>query len=394
MNEFWQTFFDTDRARIGTGSSKWDNLGKLFGNADAIPMWVADMDFPTVPAVTEALVKRAQHGLFGYNVAPATAKQAVCGWMQRRHGAHIEPDWIFSSPGVVDSIFHTLCALTAPDDPVLIQQPVYGPFRGMTVKSGRPLVKSLLIETGNGFEMDYDDLEKQFASGVKAMILCNPHNPAGRIWKKDELTRLLELCNRYGILLLDDEIHLDFELDRKCTSVQTLPNVDNVVTFTASTKTFNLAGLKQSSVIIRNPELREKVQKRFDEVKVCGENIFGILAQTVAYETGDEYVDNLCEYLRGNRDYAEQFINEQMPYAKCHHLEGTYLLWVDFTALKGRMTQDELKEFMSQKAGVALSNGTDFGDGGEMHMRVNLATQRANVVRGLNQMKAALEALA
>lgn len=394
MNEFWQTFFDTDRARIGTGSSKWDNLGKLFGNADAIPMWVADMDFPTAPAVTEALVKRAQHGLFGYNVAPATAKQAVCDWMQRRHGAHIEPDWIFSSPGVVDSIFHTLCALTGPDDPVLIQQPVYGPFRGMTVKSGRPLAKSRLIETEDGFVMDYDDLEKQFASGVKAMILCNPHNPVGRIWTKDELTRLLELCNRYGVLLLDDEIHLDFELDGKCTSLQTLPGADHVITFTASTKTFNLAGLKQSSVIIRNPELREKVQKRFDDAKVCGENIFGILAQTVAYETGDEYVDNLCEYLRGNRDYAEKFINEQLPFARCHHLEGTYLLWVDFTALQGRMTQDELKEFMSHKAGVALSNGTDFGDGGELHMRVNLATQRDHIVRGLNQMKAALEELA
>lgn len=394
MNEYWQTFFDTDRERIGTGSSKWDNLGKLFDNPDAIPMWVADMDFPTAPAVTEALVKRAQHGLFGYNVAPATAKQAVCDWMLRRHGAHIEPDWIFSSPGVVDSIFHTLCALTGPDDPVLIQQPVYGPFRAMTVKSERPLVKSSLIETENGFEMDFDDLEQKFASGVKAMILCNPHNPVGRIWTKDELTRLLALCNRYGVLLLDDEIHLDFELDGKCTSLQTLSGVDNVVTFTASTKTFNLAGLKQSSVIIRNPELREKVLRRFDEVKVCGENIFGILAQTVAYETGDEYVDNLCEYLRGNRDYAEQFINEQLPFARCHHLEGTYLLWVDFTALQGRMTQDELKTFMSRTAGVAMSNGTDFGDGGELHMRVNLATQRANIVRGLNQMKAALEALA
>ena len=394
MNEYWQTFFDTDRERIGTGSSKWDNLGKLFDNPDAIPMWVADMDFPTAPAVTEALVKRAQHGLFGYNVAPATAKQAVCDWMQRRHGAHIEPDWIFSSPGVVDSIFHTLCALTGPDDPVLIQQPVYGPFRAMTVKSERPLVKSNLIETENGFVMDYDDLEQKFASGVKAMILCNPHNPVGRIWTKDELTRLLTLCNRYSVLLLDDEIHLDFELDGKCTSLQTLSGVDNVVTFTASTKTFNLAGLKQSSVIIRNPELREKVLRRFDEVKVCGENIFGILAQTVAYETGDEYVDNLCEYLRGNRDYAEQFINEQLPFARCHHLEGTYLLWVDFTALKGRMTQDELKAFMSKTAGVAMSNGADFGDGGDMHMRVNLATQRANIVRGLNQMKAALEALA
>ena len=394
MNEYWQTFFDTDRERIGTGSSKWDNLGKLFDNPDAIPMWVADMDFPTAPAVTEALVKRAQHGLFGYNVAPATAKQAVCDWMQRRHGAHIEPDWIFSSPGVVDSIFHTLCALTGPDDPVLIQQPVYGPFRAMTVKSERPLVKSSLIETENGFEMDFDDLEQKFASGVKAMILCNPHNPVGRIWTRDELTRLLALCNRYGVLLLDDEIHLDFELDGKCTSLQTLSGVDNVVTFTASTKTFNLAGLKQSSVIIRNPELREKVLRRFDEVKVCGENIFGILAQTVAFETGDEYVDNLCEYLRGNRDYAEKFINEQLPFARCHHLEGTYLLWVDFTALKGRMTQDELKAFMSKTAGVAMSNGADFGDGGDMHMRVNLATQRANIVRGLNQMKAALEALA
>lgn len=394
MNEYWQTFFDTDRERIGTGSSKWDNLGKLFDNPDAIPMWVADMDFPTAPAVTEALVKRAQHGLFGYNVAPATAKQAVCDWMQRRHGAHIEPDWIFSSPGVVDSIFHTLCALTGPDDPVLIQQPVYGPFRAMTVKSERPLVKSSLIETEDGFEMDFDDLEQKFASGVKAMILCNPHNPVGRIWTRDELTRLLALCNRYGVLLLDDEIHLDFELDGKCTSLQTLSGVDNVVTFTASTKTFNLAGLKQSSVIIRNPELREKVLRRFDEVKVCGENIFGILAQTVAYETGDEYVDNLCEYLRGNRDYAEKFINEQLPFARCHHLEGTYLLWVDFTALKGRMTQDELKAFMSKTAGVAMSNGADFGDGGDMHMRVNLATQRANIVRGLNQMKAALEALA
>lgn len=395
MNQFWQEYFDTDRTRKGTGAVKWDMLGPKFGNEDALPLWIADMDFPTAPGVVDAIVQRAQHGLFGYNKAPANAKTAICDWMQRRHNAHVEPDWIFSSPGVVDSMFHTLLALTEPSDKVLIHQPLYGPFSGMTNKAKRPLVKSQLIETEDGYFMDFDDMEKKFAEGgVKLMFLCNPHNPCGRIWTAEEIKKTVELCNRYGVLLVADEIHLDFELDGKCTSLLTIPEAqDNLIVYTASSKTFNLAGLKQSSVIIPNADLRAKVQAQFDEYKVVGENIFGILAQTVACETGDEYVDNLCEYLANNAAYAEKFINEQMPYAKCHHLQGTYLLWVDFTALTGKITHEELWEAFAQKAGAAVGSGKDFGEGGEMHMRVNLATQRANIVKALNGMKTFLETL-
>lgn len=395
MNQFWQEYFDTDRNRMGTGAIKWEMLGPKFGNENAVPLWVADMDFPTAPAVTEALVNRAQHGLFGYNAAPANAKQAVCDWMQRRHNAHVDPDWVFSSPGVVDSMFHTLLALTEPTDKILIHQPLYGPFSGMTKKAGRPLVKSQLIETEAGYEMDFADMEKQFAEeNIKAMFFCNPHNPCGRIWTVEEIKKVVELCNKYNVLLIADEIHLDFEIDGKNTSLLTIPEAkDNSIVFIASTKTFNLAGLKQSSVIIPNAGMRAKVQAQYDEYKVVGENIFGILAQTVAYETGDEYVDNLCEYIAKNAAYCEKFINEQMPYAKCHHLQGTYLLWVDFTALTGKISHEDLWAGFAQKAGAAVGSGMDFGNGGEMHMRVNLATQHANIVKAMDSMKAYLETL-
>lgn len=395
MNQFWQEFFDTDRSRKGTGAVKWDMLGPKFGNEDAIPLWIADMDFPTAPAVTEALVQRARHGLFGYNKAPANAKQAVCDWMQRRHNVHVEPDWVFSSPGVVDSMFHTLLSLTQPDDHIFIHQPLYGPFSGMTKKAGRPLVKSALIETDTGYEMDFADMEQKFAAGnIKAMFFCNPHNPCGRIWTGEEIARVIKLCNKYNVLLIADEIHLDFELDGKCTSLLAFPEIqDNLIVYTASTKTFNLAGLKQSSVIIPNADIRAKVQAQYDEYKVVGENIFGILAQTTAYETGDEYVNNLCEYLAGNAAFCEKFINEQMPYAKCHHLQGTYLLWVDFTALTGKISHDDLWAGFAQTAGAAVGNGKDFGEGGEMHMRVNLATQRDKLAEAMNRMKAWLETL-
>ena len=213
MNAFYRQYLDADINRIGTNCEKWDRLEEHFGRGDLVAAWVADMDFRTVPAVVDALAARVQHGIFGYTENGEADKAAEIGWLKRRHGVDVSPDWILYSPGVVDSLFFCVRALTAPGDAILIQTPVYGPFYAAVNKFGRKLVESPLIEDEAGWRMDFDDVERKFREGVKMMILCSPHNPIGRVWTRDELTRLTALANRYGVLVLSDEIHADFTFD-------------------------------------------------------------------------------------------------------------------------------------------------------------------------------------
>ena len=384
MNLYMQ--FHEPVNRVNTECIKWDNR-ESFGNKDALPMWVADMDFKTADGIIDALVKRAQHGVFGYAQESARDKQAVVNWMKNRHNTHVEPEWILYSPGVVDSIYHVLNAKFEKGARVVIQPPVYGPFSGMTAKAGMELVENRLIENENGWEIDFNGLEDIFKAGADAMIFCSPHNPIGRIWKKEELETLVKLCNQYGVLLIADEIHADFELrGAKHTSILSIPGGENAVVFISATKTFNLAAIRHSTILCRDECLRKKIADSLSSA-MAEVNLFGRLATRAAYETGWDWLDALNEYLSDSRDILMQGI-EKIDGIRAHAPEGTYLLWLDCRELK--LTDDELKDFFIHKCGIIPTNGTFFGNGGEGHMRLNFATTHKNIMTALERIEKAV----
>lgn len=386
MNTFYRQYLDSPFDRSGTHCVKWDGCAAQFGRSDVLPMWVADMDFPTVPAVSEALVKRAQHAVYGYTDDTAAEKQAEIGWLKRRYGLEEAPEWILYSPGVVDSIFFCVRALTEAGDPILIQPPVYGPFFRAIEIFDRKLVENPLVRENNTWNMDFELLEKQMASGVKLMILCNPHNPVGRVWSRDELQRLVDLANRYGVTIVCDEIHADFNLSGAGhTRILSLKNAQKHIMLTSATKSFNLAGLRQSSVIVPDADLRARLQDEIERAHAGTPNIFGATAQMAAYTYGDEWMDAVVEYVRENRDFAVDFIRTRIPEIKCEPQDGTYLMWLDCTDVG--MSHEEFFDRLIQEAGVALNSGLDFGEAGRGFFRFNLATQASRVKAALEKIE-------
>ena len=387
MNEFYREYLDAEIDRRGTNCEKWDRCGEHFGREDLIAMWVADMDFRTVPAVAEAIAARAGHAIYGYTENSAAEKQAEIGWIKRRYNLDIEPEWILYSPGVVDSLFFCVRSMTEKGDKVLIQPPVYGPFYRAVKLFERTLVENHLIHTEKGWEMDFELLEKQFADGVRMMILCNPHNPIGRIWKREELEKLVELANRYDVIIVSDEIHADFNLgSTPHTRILSLEGADKCVMLTSATKSFNLAGLRQSSAIVKNEELRRLLADEIERAHAGTPNIFGGIAQTAAYNHGDEWMDAVVEYIRENRDYAYDFIRERIPEIRCEKQEGSYLMWLDCRALG--LSHDEFFQKVIHEAGVAINDGRFFGEeAGLGFFRFNLATPRRNVQAALENIE-------
>ena len=386
MDQFYRTYLDTFVDRSGTHCEKWDACESVFGRADVIPMWVADMDFPTVPAVRDALVNRAMHPIYGYTDNLAAEKQAEIGWLKRRYQMDVQPDWILYSPGVIDSLFFCVRALTKPGDRILIQPPVYGPFFRAVKTFDCTLVKNPLVHTQDGWQMDFDDLERQFAGGVRMMILCNPHNPVGRAWRREELQRLVDLANQYHVIIVCDEIHADFNFGEiPHTRILSLDGSENCVMLTSATKSFNLAGLRQSSIIVKNDELRAKIYAERERAHAGTPNIFGAIAQQTAYTCGDAWMDAVVEYIRENRDYAYDFIRTRIPAIHCDKQSATYLMWLDLRALGG--THTEIQHKLVFDAGVGLNDGTDYGEEGAGWFRLNLATQRAKVQKTLENIE-------
>ena len=302
----------------------------------------------------------------------------------------VEIDWILYSPGVVDSIFFCVSSLTGPEDAVLIQTPVYGPFFRAAELYDRKLVTSPLIRGESGWQMDFDDLEKKFAQGVRMMILCSPHNPVGRVWTREELQRLVGLAERYNVIIVSDEIHADFTFDgHRQTRILALDGADrNCIMLTSATKSFNLAGLRHSSIIVPNPELREAISKALIRAHAISPNIFGSIAQTTAYRCGDEWMDAVVEYIRENRDYTVEFLRERLPEIGCAPQEGTYLMWLDFTGLG--LSHEDVLSLLVNKARVAMNDGLFFGEEGRGWFRMNLATPRANVEMALENISKAI----
>ncbi len=380
--------FDKKIDRTQTHSYKWDQSAKLFGRADILPLWVADMDFESPPAVKEALLRRAEQGIYGYTVKSESYTDAIVNWFNRRHGWSIAKEQLTDSPGIVTSLSLAVDLYSKPGDAVIVQSPVYYPFYDVIRMNERKIAINPLIERNGHYEMDVQQLEQLMKDGAKLMLLCNPHNPGGRVWSRDELLQLGELCLQYGVTVISDEIHCDLVLpgnDYKHVPFASLSEqlAQLTVTCLAPTKTFNLPGLQSSFVVIANHEMKRRFDYRLKTLSLHMTNFFVPEAIAAAYNEGDEWLDALLSYVQGNVDYAISYIGEHAPILKPMRPEGTYLLWLDCRALG--LQAAGLKQLMYEQAGVAFNEGSVFGTEGEGWLRVNLACPRSLLEAALKQ---------
>ena len=386
--KFDHEYFDAGLYRMGTRCEKWDEARNEHGE-DILPLWVADMDFPSPPAVQEAILKRAAHPTYGYTAELEDDHQALINFWQRRHGLTIEQDWLTLMPCVVTGIKAAILALTKPEDKVLIQSPVYGPFRMSVQATGRTLADAPMIRDENGrYSMDLATTEAQLQAGAKLMILCSPHNPASRAWSAEELTALITLLDKYNVPLVSDEIHADFVYaPGKFVPVLSLTK-KNVMSFCAASKTFNLAGLQQACCICPDEKIREAFRHEMDKAGVRAGNIFALEGTRAAYNEGDEWLDGLMAYLDGNRKHLAAMVAEHLPKAVLTPLEATYLGWID---LRAYGFNGEALMQRTIAAGVQFTGGTFFGDNGDGFLRINIGCPRRYITEGILRLKKALE---
>lgn len=387
--KFDQEYFDAGLYRMGTRCEKWDEARAEHGE-DVLPLWVADMDFPSPPAVQEAILRRAGHPTFGYTAELPDDHQALIDFWQRRHGLTVTADSLTTLPCVVTGIRCAILALTKPSDKVLIQSPVYGPFRMSVQATGRTLADApMLLDEKGRYSMDFAGIERQLRDGAKLMILCNPHNPASRAWTKDELTALVALLEKYNVPLVSDEIHADFVYAPN-TFVPALSITEkNVLSLCAASKTFNLAGLQQACCICPDEKIRAAFRAVMDKAGVHAGNIFALEATRAAYNEGDAWLDGLLAYLDGNRRHLAALIAEHLPKAVLTPIEATYLGWMDLRAYG--FSEEELMR-RTLAAGVQFTGGKFFGDNGEGFLRINIGCPRRNITEGILRLKKALEA--
>lgn len=383
--------FDRPIERAGTASLKWDGRISQFGDSDVLPLWVADMDFAAPEPVTRALSARARHPVYGYSLVTDELFAAMADWMRDRHGWAIEREWVIMAPGVVPSLSAAVLALTQPGEGVIVQPPVYAPFFSVVRANDRRVVENPLRIGPTGYRFDLEHLERCAAEGARLLILCSPHNPVGRVWSADELTTLLEIAQRYRLVILSDEIHHDLcfagEPHRPLACLTDDPAA--VITAVAPSKTFNIPGLGLSALICPDPEQRRALRRVFDCFHVSASNPFSVAAFTAAYREGGPWLDALLSYLEGNRDLALDAISSRLPGITAVRSEGTYLLWLNCRGLG--LSDAALRSFFIERAGLGLSPGTIFGTGGSGHMRLNLGAPRAVIGQALGQLAAALE---
>jgi cystathionine beta-lyase len=371
--------FDKIINRENSGSVKYDMRKEYFGTVDVLPMWVADMDFEAPPEVVKELTERAAHGIYGYSFRDNNYYDAIVKWLKNRHNWNVEPNAIRFSPGIVTAINLAIQTFSKPGDGVIVQPPVYFPFFNAVKNNNRKMLENRLVNNDGHYEMDFELLEKQ-AKEAKILLLSSPHNPVGRCWTKTELETVSEICLKNDVLIISDEIHNDLimpgykHIPMATISEQT---AQNTVTFIAPSKTFNLAGLFTSSVIIQNMQLLEKFDKKLESLHLVHGNLFGYLASTVAYQKGAAWLDQLIEYVQGNFDYLAAFIDDELSQLKMSNPEATYLAWVDFNGTG--FSDDELNDILIKKAKSGFSRGSTFGKGGEGFMRINVATPRKNI---------------
>lgn len=383
--------FDKIIDRHGTDSVKYDILKPLYGREDVIPMWVADMDFEVPDFIREAVIRRAGHEVYGYTIRPKRFYETIAGWLSSRHGWKVDPGCIDFSPGVVPALVLAVLGFTSPGDKVLVQSPVYFPFFTSIENHERVLVNNQLLDEQGRYTIDFDKLEEQFRGGVKMMMFCHPHNPVGRAWSREELVRLAELAVQYDVLILSDEIHSDLLLfGHKHIPLASLGKeiASRTITCIAPSKTFNLAGLHTSAVVIENPVLKKRYEKILEDIHIGGGNLFGFVALEAAYTHGEEWLGQLNGYLEQNFLFLRDYLEAELPFVRLSPLEATYLAWLNFGALE--MEDKELMKFMIDKAKIGFVDGPRFGAGGEQYLRMNIATPQSVLKRALEQMTGAL----
>lgn len=382
--------FDQIVDRKKTQSVKWDTLEATYKQESLLPMWVADMDFKAPAAVQSAFQTYLNQGVFGYSIVPDSLYDAIISWQKRRHDFTIKKEDILFSSGVVPSIALNVQSYTQPGDTVLIHDPVYPPFAESVEENNRKLVRSKLF-TDDKFKMNFAEMERLIQEeDVKLFILCNPHNPGGRVWSKDELQQVGNLCKKYNVIVVSDEIHQDIIYQPK--TFTTFQNADPSfkdfsIVLTAATKTFNLAGIKNSMVFIKNPELKqtfEKIQKQNHQNDI---NTFGMIGTQAAYEGGEAWLNELLDYLKENIDITYNFFQKELPDVKVSKPEATYLMWLDFSAY--HLTDKQLEEKLINEAKVVLNPGISYGEQGTQHMRINLACPHSTLKEGLQRIAAA-----
>lgn len=384
--------FDAVIDRRHTDSLKWDRNGATFGTEDLLPMWVADTDFAAPPQVLKAMRERLDHGVFGYTFGGDAYHEAILGWVQRRYRWTIQREWIVFSPGIVPALSMTVLAHTKPGDAILIQPPVYGPFHDVALGNGRQLIRNGLVRADGAYRMDFESLERQITPRTRMLILCSPHNPVGRVWRREELERLAEIVCRHDLILISDEIHADLVFrGHSHTSIASLsPEIARrTLTCCAPSKTFGLAGLSTSYVIIPDARLRRGFEDVLEILEIDGGNVFGRTALTAAYTECDDWLAHLMDYLEANRDHAVRFFRERVPSIKPVAPEGTYLMWLDCADLEFR-DGTELGEFLAGSAKVGLNRGARFGSDYEHFARLNFGCPRALLDEGLGRIERAV----
>jgi cysteine-S-conjugate beta-lyase len=386
--------FDETPSREGTNSIKYDLRKETFGNPDLIPLWVADMDFSTPGFIIDSLKKRLEHEILGYSFRPSQYYSSIIDWQKKRHNWNIEKEWITFCPGIVPALNICTLAFTSPEDSIVVQPPVYFPFFSAVESHGRKLIYNHLAENNGEWEMDFEELEKIAGNKPRMIVISNPHNPVGRSWSKEELTILAEKCLRNNILILSDEIHCDLVLpEYSHTPLAGLSNeiADITITCIAPSKTFNLAGLSTSSVIISNPSLRRTFSSMVEKLHISGGNIFGTEASIAAYTHGENWLDELVAYISSNARYVSEYCRRNIPEIIPVRLEATYLLWLD--CRKFGMSGKELGDFFINRAGVGMNEGSTFGPGGEGFMRMNIACPEKTLAKALEQIETAVSSI-
>jgi len=375
--------FDEVIPRRNTNSLKYDFAAKYGKPEDVLPLWVADMDFKIPPEVTQALLNSASHAIYGYTDTKSDYFRAVSSWFARRFDYAIKEEWLIKTPGIVFALGMAVKAYTSPGDAILIQKPLYYPIENTIVANGRVAIDNPLVYSDGKYTIDMADFEKKIAeTNAKVFILCNPHNPVGRCWTREELLEMGRICKKYNCVVVSDEIHCDivYKGHKHLVFSTVHPDfLDNSIICTAPSKTFNVAGLQVSNIFIASENLRKKFKHEIHATGYSQLNTMGLVACQAAYEQGEAWLEQLMEYLAKNAAFLENFLSEKLPQVKLVKPEGTYLLWLDFSAVLNslKLTHDEFDSLITNKAGLWLSSGTVFGAAGAGFWRVNIACPRS-----------------
>ena len=378
------------RDRRGTNSLKWDYPARQFSRPDLLPLWVADMDFAAPECVREVLRRQAEFGVFGYPTSAEAYFEAFLAWEQDRHGFAVRREWLRYSPGVVAGFYWFVHLLTQPGDAVLIQPPVYYPFKNAVKDTGRRLVTNELVNAGGVYTIDFDDFERKITDEqVRAFILCSPHNPVGRVWTQAELEQMLSICRDHGVFVIADEIHQDFVFPGHThIPAASIGGYDDIlVTLTAPSKTFNLAGLKTSVAMIPNPDIRKKFDDFAGRIRMTDGPLSGMAAAAAAYTGGRDWLEAVLDTVWSNYRCLQETLAQRRPEVIVSPLEGTYLAWLDLSA---RVRPEKLTDLVEGRCGLAVDYGRWFGGDSAVHIRINLATRRENVQKAADRLAEAL----